>query len=221
MLTLDHSAWRDLFARAPKTVIPLRAFLQTPAEGAVPKRIAQVLSLPPDCFADSQRGDSLLWSRQLLKHFRDIDQNTCLVDDERLRFASQSIATWQRLAAHLGARRLAQPLIRRVLRADLDAALAAVGPEALRFARATSMNDPLIRQDIDGWPDSQIAEALLPTGIACLQAALRALPPALAWRGQLRLPLAEPAQDTLLPSNETLWPACLALAKELNASWFS
>jgi len=220
-VVLDNAVWHELVAHSPQSIAPLTEFLNAPALGALPERIAKTLEVPIECVSGIRADDGVGWSRQLLRRFRDTDLGSKAPNNEQLRFAGQSISAWRDLAAHVGARRLAQPLIQRVLKSDLDAAIAAVGSDVLRLARNVPDDDPLLRRDVVDWSNEQLADALLPTGVACIQATLQTLPTALVWRSELRLPLTQPVTDASLPPPETLWPVCLSIAKELNASWFS
>lgn len=221
MLTLNDAEWKAIGKRSPEDIPPLMAFLHRPAAHAIPERIAQALDLPRDCVAAISSYDGVLWSRRLLQHFGRIDSEMAFVDGEPLRYASQSEEIWHRMAAHLGARRLARALSRRVQRSQLEVVLDLAGADALRFARRPLQHDPLVLDDTQEWSDEQIAACLIPGGLACLQRSLEALPPAFAWRGRLRLPTPPVNDNPAVPPPGVLWPICLALAKELNSSWFS
>ncbi|MGD1326073.1 hypothetical protein ACNHE5_14350 [Pandoraea pnomenusa] len=221
MPTLTDAQWQSIAKRSPDDIPALMAFLHCPAAQAIPERISQALAVPLECTTAIPAHDGVLWSRRLLQHFRQTDGKVALVDGEALRYASQSENTWRRMAAHLGARRLARALARRVQRSQLEVVLDLAGPDALQFARRPLLDDPLVLDDTQEWSNEQIAACLMPGGLACLQRSFEALPPALAWRGRLRLPAPPDTENHTVPPAEVLWPICLALAKELNSSWFS
>ena len=161
MPTLTDAQWQSIAKRSPDDIPALMAFLHCPAAQAIPERISQALAVPLECTTAIPAHDGVLWSRRLLQHFRQTDGKVALVDGEALRYASQSENTWRRMAAYLGARRLARALARRVQRSQLEVVLDLAGPDALQFARRPLLDDPLVLDDTQEWSNEQIAARLV------------------------------------------------------------
>ncbi|MFM0305093.1 hypothetical protein PQQ99_33785 [Paraburkholderia sediminicola] len=218
---LTSTAWHQLFttqrARLPRVV----NFALNPAQDALPARIAGTLGVPAEFVETSHRRDARPWSRRLLEHHAELEQLAPDLDacGEALWLALLTPREQRRLAAHVGAARLALALRRLVSREALAPFATRELLDVVRFAQRLEHDDAFTLCGASAWPPRRLARATLPLGFACLLRAQASVPARLAWRWQLRHPAPVRADAALDPHHALR--LCVLVATRLEPTWIS